>query len=271
MNKNYQKDLLVRQLAMSKAQFYLRTASVYKLSLEVAEGGFFSQFSIAIKSFLNEGKTYFNTAITKNLQKLKYYLNEINEALENGDSKLYQAYQTALKEEKIKIKALKKSPFFYQACKEVDKKLGYVGLGQLPISEAKNYELKIEGEAERGQQIFQHIKNSIVSQPEWNFPINGENYTRKVEEKIKELEGKKDHPQPKEDELKTHFSQWQKEREINPNNCPEQLKEVLSIVNNKQENSEGEENEIIKIIVKLKLEIAELNTKYKVADLVPSN
>ena len=76
MNQNnYNLKLLSGQLAMvlealesyirkanyysnwaSKEQFYSRTASVYKISLEVAEGGFFSQFSVASTLFFNAEK-----------------------------------------------------------------------------------------------------------------------------------------------------------------------------------------------------------------------
>ena len=82
---------------------------------------------------------------------------------------------------------------------EVDEFFGYPGPNELPISEAKNYEVKIVGNAEQGQKIFQQIKSSIASQPEWNFPLHSKNYLKKVKEKIKELEEKKDRPQPKEE------------------------------------------------------------------------
>jgi hypothetical protein len=55
--------------------------------------------------------------------------------------------------------------------------------------------VKIEGDAEQGQKTFQEIKNSIVSQPKWEFFFM-KKYYQKLKEKIKELEAEKDQEQP---------------------------------------------------------------------------
>jgi hypothetical protein len=78
-------------------------------------------------------------------------------------------------------------------------------------------------------------------------------------------------------ELKVKFLQWQNKRKLNSLVVPSQLKEVLFTINevlegswnwkkNQEngENNEGEQEEIIKIIANLKLEIAELTKKYKI-------
>jgi len=41
------------------------------------------------------------------------------------------------------------------------------------------------------------------------------------------------------DELKARFSQWQSERKIDPNNCPDQLKQVLDEINEVLEGRSG--------------------------------
>jgi hypothetical protein len=90
-------------------------------------------------------------------------------------------------------------------------------------------------------------------------------------------------------ELKIKLSYWQRGREINTNNCPEQLKEVLTVINEILENggnhwrgwkkSEGNNEEgqvkrneeLAKIIIEIKLMIAELtkDCKIKFAELDP--
>jgi len=73
-------------------------------------------------------------------------------------------------------------------------------------------------------------------------------------------------------ELKTKFFQWQNEWGINPNSCPDQLKQILCKVNEVLEGHLGsilknqknsKDLEIAKIIVALKLEITELLKKHK--------
>ena len=74
-------------------------------------------------------------------------------------------------------------------------------------------------------------------------------------------------------ELKTKFFQWKSEWGINPNNCPDQLKQILREVNEilegnsesilKNQRNSKDLEETTKIITALKLEITELLKKYK--------
>jgi len=73
------------------------------------------------------------------------------------------------------------------------------------------------------------------------------------------------------DELKTKFFQWQNERKIDSNNCPNQLKQVLSEINevlegrsgNIREKNSKEAEQISEIIVKFRLEVIKLLKKNK--------
>jgi hypothetical protein len=198
-----------------KEQFCRRTMPGYKneenkkWALERAESHFFSQFYVSCPWFRNETKSFRqetqkefykwidHSGITaKNcLDKLKHYLNEINEALESGNSSLHRAYKAA--NEKEDIFDLAESPFYRQANSEVSEFFGYAN--EPWIESPKYYEAKIEGNAERGQKTFQQIKNSITSQPEWTFPLN-EKYYQKLKERIEELEGKGGNNYQKEDQ-----------------------------------------------------------------------
>jgi len=101
-------------------------------------------------------------------EKLKHFLNEINEALENGNGRLYQAYKAAGEKYNL-LDLLRNNPIGHQASLEVNKDFGYVPQTEKEqrANHPKYYEVKIEGDAaEQGQKTFQQIKNSIVSQPE---------------------------------------------------------------------------------------------------------
>ena len=129
-------------------------------------------------------------------EKLKHYLNELNEILEGRGENFYQACKAKSKEEWKKIEELVKSPVFSQASREVNR---FFFAEHIPIKSIKIREAKIVGNAEQGQKTFQEIKNSIASQHEWTFLPFGEKYLPRLAEKIKELEEKKDRLQPKEE------------------------------------------------------------------------
>jgi len=79
-------------------------------------------------------------------------------------------------------------------------------------------------------------------------------------------------------ELKAKFSQWKSEQKVDPNNCPEQLRQVLfeideilegrpgNILKNRKNSKDNEE--IAKIIVEIKLKLAKLKKECKI-DLGP--
>ncbi|MCE8168404.1 MAG: hypothetical protein I3275_07375, partial [Candidatus Moeniiplasma glomeromycotorum] len=208
----------------SRRQFYQRTLPPhdYKVNAKIAENGFFSIFSVACLLFFDNeeyGKNVRQEAqkefykwidATKIKadncpEKLKHYLNEINEAIISGKSKLYLAYEKLRKKEKFTEFDLG-SPSYIQASLEVDKEFGYpVGSccspDELRNNEPKNYEVKIESNAEAGEKIFQQIKNSITDEYKWDFSFR-EKYFKTLKARIKELEAKKGQLpsiQPKED------------------------------------------------------------------------
>ena len=117
---------------------------------------------------------------------MKHNLNEINEILENRGRGFYHSKRKDLYKE-LDFELDLKNPLHYRAYLEVNESFGYDSPNELPVDRPKYYKVKIEGNTEQGQATFQQIKNSIVSQPEWNFPLQ-ERYYRQLKEKIKELE-----------------------------------------------------------------------------------
>ena len=182
------------------------------ISLEIEEDWFFGNFSSHFCAWeMRESKNHRqasqkefykwinHSGITAENcpEKLKHFLNQINETLENGQSQLYQDYKVA--KEKHDIFTLNESPFFVQASREVNKAFGFKSSSseaEWLNNKPKYYTAKIKGNAEAGEKTFSQIKSSITSQPEWDFSFMKE-YYQKLKEKIRELE-EKGQPSPKE-------------------------------------------------------------------------
>ncbi|MCE8167843.1 MAG: hypothetical protein I3273_04535 [Candidatus Moeniiplasma glomeromycotorum] len=198
----------------SKEQFYRRSiGDGNKWDLENDEEHFFSNLWGAKLWFEDEPESirqetqkefykwidYSGITAENCPEKLKHYLNEINEILEGRGDKFYQAYEQQSKKWWKSIrKNEKKSQIFWQAEKETTR---FFFGDPVPTEPKEIRDVKIKGNAKQGQKTFQQIKGSIAGNHEWTFPWS-EKYSQKLKEKIEELEAKKGQLpsiQPKED------------------------------------------------------------------------